>query len=137
MHLAPMHASFAVDRFDGVVDALGREERKGRRPEKFKRMLTETKLGSIVDIAIGGAGEAACHEPIGLLLVDGLHDYASVVADFHALADRLAPGARVALHDYSDYFPGVRRFVDEIIASGGYQVVPHVQSLIVLACQDD
>jgi predicted O-methyltransferase YrrM len=126
----------AVDRFDGVVGALGREERKGPTLEKFKRMLTETKLASIVDIVIGGAGEAACDEPIGLLLVDGLHDYASVVADFHAFADRLAPGARVAFHDYSDYFPGVRRFVDELVASGGYQVVSHAQSLIVLACQD-
>jgi hypothetical protein len=123
----------AIDRFDGVVGALDHLERKGPTLEKFKHMLAETNLASIVDIAIGGAHEIQCEEPIALLLIDGLHDYASVAADFYAFAGHLAPGARVAFHDYWGYFPGVCRFVDELVASGDYRIQSHVQSLIVLA----
>jgi hypothetical protein len=96
-------------------------------------MLAETGLAAFVDVAIGDACSAACNDPIALLLIDGFHDYASVATDFHALADRLAPDARIVFHDYSEYFPGVRRFVDELLADAAYQVLSRAQSLIVLA----
>jgi hypothetical protein len=126
----------AVDRFDGVVGTVDHQERKGPTLDKFKRMLAETNLQPMVNIAIGDATLATCDEPVAFLLVDGLHDYASVAADFYAFAGRLAPGALVAFHDYWDYFPGVRRFVDELVASGDYRVHSRVQCLIVLAPGD-
>jgi hypothetical protein len=124
----------AIDRFDGVVGTLDRPENRGPTLDKFRHMLAETSLGAIVDVAIGDACTAACDGPVALLLIDGFHDYASVATDFHALADRLAPDARIVFHDYSEHFyPGVRRFVDELLADGDYQVLSHAQSLIVLA----
>ncbi len=38
----------------------------------------------------------------------------------------------MAFHDYADYFPGVRTFVDELIHTGRYLFVDKVSSLIVL-----
>jgi predicted O-methyltransferase YrrM len=52
------------------------------------------------------AGSRWTGGPVGLLFVDGAHDYATVLADLRAWAPHLAPGARVLMHDaYSS--PGV------------------------------
>jgi hypothetical protein len=38
----------------------------------------------------------------------------------------------VAFHDYTEYFPGVPAFVDELSSSGRYEVLARAKSLIVL-----
>ena len=123
----------AVDNFDGIVGALdGGLQRRGPTLEKFKRMLAETQLTQRIEISVGPASIAVCERPVDLILVDGLHDYASVAQDFHAFSDRLAPNATVAFHDYADYFPGVRRFVDELLPSGDWTLAGQIGSLVVL-----
>ncbi len=129
----PRTRILAVDSFDGVVGALdGGLQRRGPTLEKFKRMLAETQLTQRIEISVGRASVAVCERPVDLILVDGLHDYASVAQDFHAFLGRLAPDATVALHDYADYFPGVRRFVDELLASGDWTLTSQIGSLVVL-----
>ena len=57
--------------------------------------------------------------PIGLLFVDGLHDYLSVSRDFDHFAPWVVPGGLVAFHDYGKRdFPGVTTFVDEAVDVG-------------------
>ena len=68
---------------------------------------------------------------ITLLLVDGLHDYASVSRDFWHFAPWLADGAHVVFHDYAHYYPGVPAFVDELIAAGRYAPLYLADSLMV------
>jgi hypothetical protein len=70
--------------------------------------------------------------PIGLLLVDAFHDYASVARDFRHFEPWLDSNGLVAFHDYASYYPGVRRFVDELVAGGRYVQLAKVRSLVVL-----
>ena len=41
-------------------------------------------------------------------------------------------GALVTFHDYADYFPGVKKFVDELLSLGDYRLIERVKSLVVL-----
>lgn len=52
--------------------------------------------------------------PIAFILIDGLHDYDSVKADFEHFYPFVELGGLVAFHDYwNEDHPDVKRFVDE------------------------
>ncbi len=123
----------AIDRFDGVTGS--RDDRLTRDPAtrvRFDQMLAATGLGDRIDARTGEAHAVATGDPVDLLLVDGLHDYAAVASDFAAFDTALAPAARVAFHDYADYFPGVVAFVDELVATGGWEIETAIETLRVL-----
>lgn len=123
----------AIDTFDGVVGARDRSlVRRGPTLQKFTRMIEETALAAWVKPVVGQAPALSWDRSVDLLLVDGLHDYASVVQDFYTFEAWLAPGALVAFHDYADYFPGVRVFVDELLAGDEWQEVAQAGSMKLL-----
>ena len=70
--------------------------------------------------------------PIDLLVIDHLHDYASVAADFSEFQGQLVEGGLIAFHDYRDSFPGVVAFVDDLLATEVYTAVQRVETLVVL-----
>ena len=109
----------AIDRFDGVVGARDRRLVRGTpQRARFDAMVATHGLAPWIEVRTGDAGAEHPDAAVDLLLVDGLHDYAAVAGDFHAMAGHLAPEARVAFHDYADHFPGVCAFVDELAADG-------------------
>lgn len=123
----------AIDTFDGVVGALGRDlVRCGPTLDKFERMLQESGLTTIVKTHIGRASDLASTQPVNFLLVDGLHDYASVTQDFYAFEALLPVGAMVAFHDYADYFPSVRRFVDELLDTSHWKEIAQAGTMKLL-----
>ncbi|MEO8182506.1 MAG: class I SAM-dependent methyltransferase [Deltaproteobacteria bacterium] len=71
------------------------------------------RLSPFVEIVQGCAQGVPWSEPVCLLLIDGLHDYPSVLRDF-THESFLVDGELVAFHDYADYFLGVPAFVDEL-----------------------
>ena len=71
-------------------------------------------------------------KPICLLFIDGLHDYPNVARDFWHFSKWVCTGGYVAFHDYSDYYPGVRTFVDELLFSGTYRKINLADSLMVV-----
>ena len=131
---APIEARVsAVDRFDGITGS--REDKLTREPvtrASFDQMLAASGLGPWVSARTGEATELATDEPVDLLLVDGLHDYPAVAADFAAFEPALTSTARVAFHDYADYYPGVMAFVDELVATGAWEIESAVDSLRIL-----
>ena len=130
---APGARVMAVDAFDGVIGALDSGlEHKGDTRARFDTMLRTQGLADLVDVHVGRAATLALTTEIDLLLVDGLHDYASAVIDFHAVAGRLADGALVAFHDCAPYFPGVCSLVAELVAGGAWREKARVGSLCVL-----
>ncbi|RKI41034.1 class I SAM-dependent methyltransferase [Corallococcus sp. AB004] len=123
----------AIDPGDGVVGSRdGHLERKGATRQKLERTLRSSGLESIVQVHFQQAPQVAWIEPIGFLLVDGLHDYDSVSADFHHLEPWLTVGGLVAFHDCADYFPGVKLLVQELLRDGRFRHVRTAGTLVVL-----
>jgi len=53
---------------------------------------------------------------VRLLFIDGSHEYQDVRDDYERFSDALVPGAQVIFDDYSKIFPGVVKYVSELIA---------------------
>ncbi len=128
---------YAIDRHDGRVGALDQGIRVTRPTlDIFQRNIDENGLRAVVRTLQSDSADVAWDMPIGMLLIDGLHDYPSVARDFHHFEKWLVPGGLVAFHDYADYFPGVKRFVDELLRTECYRKVQCVRSLMILAACD-
>ncbi len=124
---------YAIDPHDGVVGALDQgTERLPPTRASFLRNITNAGISHLVEPIIQHAFEVEWSKPIGFLFVDGLHDYFNVARDFYRFEPWLAPGALVAFHDYADYYPGVRNFVDELLARGDYEKVHQALSLVIV-----
>jgi hypothetical protein len=68
---------------------------------------------------------------VGLIYIDGDHEYPAPKSDFHNLRPSLAPGARIAFHDYGE-FAGVTRSVVEL-KSEGWIVDESIQDKMYIA----
>jgi hypothetical protein len=69
--------------------------------------------------APGSEGAAAGPAGVDFLFVDSSHDRAATVEEIRAWRPQLAPGARVALHDYGNpAYPGVAEAVTELGLGG-------------------
>lgn len=124
---------YSIDTHDGKLGALDQGlVSHGPTLEKFKRTIQRAELNDIVEIIQKRAIEVAWQQPISLLLIDGLHDYASVAQDFYHFEKWVAPEGIIAFHDYANYFPGVLAFVNELLSSGKYRKVRCVGSLMVV-----
>ena len=124
---------YAIDSHDGMQGA----QDQGLKPfgptlDRFHGNILENGLGDVVETVQARPTEVPWNRPVGFLLIDGLHDYPSVARDFHHFAERILPGGYVAFHDYADYYPGVRSFVNELMAQNQYVEVATAKSLIVL-----
>jgi hypothetical protein len=124
---------YAIDRFDGIVgEAGGRLYECGSTIDRFRQAIAAAGVDRTVRAVVGPTAETAWDRPIGLLVVDALHDYDSVERDFRHYEPWLDAKALIGFHDYADYFAGVRRFVNGLLTSGRYAEVGRVRSLIVI-----
>ncbi|HEY6305685.1 MAG TPA: class I SAM-dependent methyltransferase [Candidatus Angelobacter sp.] len=131
--LRPETKIYAIDPHDGKVGALDQGiQSMPPSLEKLKKNLAGAGLTDSVVILPSHSWEVAWDKPIGLLFIDALHDYANVSRDFYHFEPWLAPGAYVAFHDYADYYPGVKTFVNEILATGQYEKVHCASSMMVM-----
>lgn len=123
----------AIDPHDGMAGALDQGLRRVPPGLKtLKRNIANAGLNETVNIIKSPSRNVSWKDPVSLLLIDGLHDYFNVAADFRHFESFLRPGGLVAFHDYADYFPGVRAFVDELIHSGRYRMIKKIKTLAVL-----
>jgi Methyltransferase domain len=125
---------YAIDPHEGRVGSEGTAD--GLRTElptfeRFCRNVSAVGLSERVVPIRCRSYEVEWHLPIGLLFIDGLHDYLSVARDFYHFEPYLADGAYVAFHDCDDSHPGVGTFVAGLVASGCYEQVERAASLIV------
>jgi cephalosporin hydroxylase len=68
---------------------------------------------------------------LGLVFIDGSHDYESVKADFDAWFPKIKIGGFVALHDTNQDVWGAKRLVKELLTDPRCQVLGAVISLAV------
>jgi Glycosyl transferase family 2/Methyltransferase domain len=124
---------YAIDPHDGVVGALDQGlVSRGPTLARFERAIRDAGVADVVVTMRQHAWETAWERPISFLLVDWLHDYASVSRDFFHFERWLVDGCYIAFHDYADYFPGVKTFVQELLATGRYASVALADSMILL-----
>ncbi len=124
---------YAIDPHDGVVGALDKGLRQGPSTlARFARNVADAGLDDTIVTVQQRSFEVKWDEPISLLFIDGLHDYANVARDFFHFELHVAPGGYVAFHDYADYYPGVKAFVNELLAGADYERVLCVRSMMML-----
>lgn len=124
---------WAIDPHDGFVGAHDQGlERVEPTLDALRANIERANLSPFVELVCAKAHDVPWRELLCFLLIDGLHDYPSVLKDFSHFEPHLCDGALVAFHDYAEYFPGVPAFVDELCASGRYDPVARARSLIVL-----
>jgi hypothetical protein len=131
--LRPAARFYAIDPHDGRVGSLD-QGIKAMPPtlDKLKRNLNAAGVAEYVDILVATSSELEWNKPTCLIFIDGLHDYANVARDFYRFEPSLAVGGYAAFHDYADYFPGVKSFVNELLRTGRYEKVHRASSMIVL-----
>ncbi len=131
--LRPAGRLTAIDPHDGLISMSGQDDERGPSTyEAFCRSLRAAGVRDVVEVVRQRSVAVVWGEPIGLLFIDGLHDYDSVRADFEHFREWVAPGGFVAFHDYAPGFPGVTRFVDELRGDPEYRDQDRAGDLIVL-----
>lgn len=137
--LRPSAQVVAIDPHVGVVSVADGIDQSGVPTyEAFCANLDAAGLSTSVRAIRQCSTDVSWDQPIGLLFIDGLHDYKSVSADFGHFKQWIKPGGFVAFHDYAYYWPGVVQLVDEAWNSCHFQWVDRVGSLVVLRkCSGD
>ncbi len=134
--LAAESRVYAIDPHDGLVGSADQGLQTCRPTlDVFRRNIRENGLDPFVETIQKHSSEVSWDKPVALLLIDGLHDYLNVARDFQHFERWVAPGGYIAFHDYADYYPGVKRFVNELLAAGRYRKVECVNSLMVVCKQ--
>ncbi|HEV8400840.1 MAG TPA: glycosyltransferase [Gemmatimonadales bacterium] len=131
--LSPDSRVYAIDTHDGVVGAVDRGLRTTPPTiDRFTANIAAAGLTSLVESVRKPSYQVGWAQAIALLVIDGLHDYVNVARDFRHFESFVKRGGIVLFHDYADYFPGVRGFVDELLDTGAYRKVACVRSLMVV-----
>jgi hypothetical protein len=131
--IAPQAFVYAVDPHEGQVGAADQYmHTTAPTLARFQRNLAQAGLSKVVIPIQQLSYEVVWEQPIAFLLIDGLHDYVNVARDFHHFAHWVTVGGFIAFHDYADYYPGVKRFVNELLAQQTYRAVACARSLIVI-----
>jgi hypothetical protein len=131
--LAPTVKVYAIDPHEGEI--TGDAEvvlRLAPSFGKFQETIRDAGLCEVVQPVQRRSYEVGWERPISLLMIDGLHDYDNVSRDFKHFGPWVLPGAYVAFHDYSHYFPGVIHFVNQVLRMSEYQQVEKADSLVIL-----
>jgi predicted O-methyltransferase YrrM len=71
-----------------------------------------------------------CPKSIAAIFIDGDHEYNSVKHDIIHYAPRVEKGGFLVFHDYSDYWPGVSKAVDELCNNDNYEYVTIYDTLL-------
>lgn len=130
--LRPHGQVVAIDPHAGVVSIAGGLGHGVPTYEAFCANVVAAGLQDTVCAIRQCSTDVSWDQPIGLLFVDGLHDYESVSADFGNFERCIVPGGLVAFHDYAIHWPGVVQFVDELRCGCDYVLVDSAESLVVL-----
>lgn len=124
---------YAIDPHEGVVRTADNQTKSlGPTRAAFRQNMAANRLSDVVEVIQKCSFEVEWGKPISLLFIDGVHDYPNVSRDFRHFEPWLLPGAYIAFHDYADYYPGVKAFVDELMRTPQYERIHGQASMIVV-----
>lgn len=130
--ILPETSIVCIDPHDGKLGERNNAEIVPPSYDFFLNNISVARLEAVIESIKDSVQNITWNKPISLLVIDGLHDYESTKADFEHFSNWVMDGGYVVFHDYAEYFPGVMRFVDELIAGGQFVKQSLAQSLIVL-----
>jgi hypothetical protein len=125
----------AVDPHEGLVGAIDGTLAPEQRLPTYDRFLAVTdgaRRAGIVNVVRARSTDVVWNDPIGVLVLDGMHDYLSVTADVTHFSPFVVEGGFVAFHDRSEDFPGVAACIRDLLNTRAYDVQEEVGSLVVL-----
>lgn len=97
------------------------ELRQWHASETYQKFLKNIEiLGTSNVIPIKGISQEIAkiwNIPLGMVFIDGAHDYKSVRLDYEGFTKHLSPGGILAMHDY--VLKDVRRFIDSVVIPSG------------------
>lgn len=105
------------------IDPFERVARDRLNPQgKYRRYVKTMRERGLQDRCVALIGYShhvadAVADRVGLLLVDGNHEYDSVVRDLALYGPKVLPGGYVFLDDYTGTYPGVVKATEEFVAS--------------------
>jgi predicted O-methyltransferase YrrM/uncharacterized coiled-coil protein SlyX len=125
---------YAIDPHEGEITCGGglTTTRAASTLSKFMENIAAAGLSDAVQLIQKRSFDVAWQQPISLLFIDALHDYANVSCDFAHFAPWLVDGGYIVFDDYDPSFPGVVRFVDELCSSSQYRKVQQVGRMVAL-----
>lgn len=127
--IATVHA---IDPHEGDLNSEGKDLKTDKTYDEFMANMVRTGVRDHVRAKVCKSTEVNWFGgPIGLLFIDGKHDYESIATDYEHFFKWVPEGAIVAFHDYADAEPDVKRFVDEEIGEGALEHVMLTGSLRV------
>lgn len=100
----------------------------------FQDNITNHKLEHMV-IPIKKHSEEAyndCPKEIAAIFIDGDHEYSSVKRDIFHYVPKVVKGGLIAFHDYSDFWPGVYRAVNESCNNENFEYLTIYDNLLVI-----
>ncbi|MEO8414753.1 MAG: glycosyltransferase [Ginsengibacter sp.] len=103
--------------------------------DSFKKNIEDADISDVVEIIRDNSFNVKWEMPVSIIFIDGLHDYLNVARDFHHFSNWIVKSGYIFFHDYAPYFPGVKKFVDELLRTEKYLKVNHVESMIILQKQ--
>lgn len=116
---------FAVDPHEAFTGVKGGEFGAADRAAFFRNML---RTGTYEEVRLVNLSSEVITPgwtlPVSLLWIDGDHSYDGVRRDFECWSPHLTPDATVMFDDVN--VEGPRRLTDELVASGGWQIVNQV-----------
>jgi hypothetical protein len=109
---------YAIDPFSPVLQTITGEVTQASSPELLRANLDGAGVNGLVHIVAKNSKDAIAEVPdqIGVLFVDGAHDYESVKRDL-AYLSKVQIGGYVAIHDCHEAEPGVVKAVDEVMSA--------------------
>lgn len=73
-----------------------------------------------------------CPNDIAAIFIDGDHEYSSVKHDIIHYVPKVVKGGLIAFHDYSDYWPGVYKAVEELCNNKDFEYVAIYDTLLIV-----
>lgn len=124
---------FAIDPHESFVGPVGGVFGPQDRSAFFSNMLRTgcTESVRLINLPSQSVVETWSHS-IGLLWLDGDHNYDAVARDFFGFAPFVLPGGHIALHDSLDKGLGPAQVIGEALESGKYEMVTQVDLTTVL-----
>jgi predicted O-methyltransferase YrrM len=100
--------------------------------DEFMANIKQMKVDNLVVPVLKTSAAAASNfnEPIGLIFIDGAHEYEAVKQDFELWYPKVIQGGVIALHDFC-YYPGPKAVAEEYICnSANFSNVTLVDSIV-------